>query len=391
MESLIELWDLIAQNPSQFADKLAWICGRCPPIDSVPAGSLRVRGHSLMQYSPPSFGSDSIASFFNDFLSYVNKDSELSSDFAMAVAEYMGEINFRPILPYDADKLVSTLLERFEISVPSSPPRELSSQRSANHFQSNERTCPGNEVSNASGSSSGEASRVTDEANSASSSKGLGMNGGSFAWKSNVDIFGAGAGFNDGGGSSAKYKQSVQIDPKLLEQVRAIAKEQLQSMKRDWTEQGQLLKVRIDTKLASSKRLLHGTLALLIEATEACLFSVLQKLRICEELFRSLLVGISQITLTRGGQLLRVLLICFKPLVLSTCALIHHLFALDTWGSSQDAMFESVLKTCCEIIEFGWSKGRSPVDIFIMGLATSIRERNDYEEEVGSLVWLRVL
>ncbi|CAK9170038.1 unnamed protein product [Ilex paraguariensis] len=35
MESMIELCDLIAQNPSQFADKLAWICGRCPPIDSV--------------------------------------------------------------------------------------------------------------------------------------------------------------------------------------------------------------------------------------------------------------------------------------------------------------------------------------------------------------------
>ncbi|KAL8060447.1 hypothetical protein ABFX02_02G025200 [Erythranthe guttata] len=46
-------------------------------------------------------------------------------------------------------------------------------------------------------------------------------------------------------------------------------------------------------------------------------------------------------------------------------------------------MFESVLKTCCEIIEFGWTKDRSPVDTFIMGLATSIRERNDYEEEDG--------
>lgn len=45
-------------------------------------------------------------------------------------------------------------------------------------------------------------------------------------------------------------------------------------------------------------------------------------------------------------------------------------------------MYESVLKTSCEIIEFGWSKDRSPIDTFIMGLATSIRERNDYEEEV---------
>ncbi|CAK9173243.1 unnamed protein product [Ilex paraguariensis] len=126
MESLIELCDLIAQNPSQFADKLAWICGRCPPIDSVPAGSLRVSRSQLIavlatarflfkcssfdgmrpkpavlgffrsipysfaqSFWPQSFG---IASFFKDFLSYVNKASELSSDFAMDVVEYMGEI-----------------------------------------------------------------------------------------------------------------------------------------------------------------------------------------------------------------------------------------------------------------------------------------------------------
>lgn len=209
----------------------------------------------------------------------------------------------------------------------------------------------------------------------------------------------------------------------------------MQIRKRDWTEQGSLLKIRINTKLSvyqaaarlqiksltsldsdgkSSKRLLHGTLALLIEAAEACLFSVWRKLRICEELFSSLLTGISQIAVTRGGQLLRVLLIRFKPLVLTICAQVNswlapgYLFYLvqlvancffplsfrimlkqaETWGSSQGTMFESVLKTSCEIIEFGWSKDRSPVDTFIMGLATSIRERNDYEEEVSSALLL---
>lgn len=49
-------------------------------------------------------------------------------------------------------------------------------------------------------------------------------------------------------------------------------------------------------------------------------------------------------------------------------------------------MFESVLKTSCEIIESCWAKERAPVDTFIMGLATSIRERNDYEEQVGCMV-----
>lgn len=46
-------------------------------------------------------------------------------------------------------------------------------------------------------------------------------------------------------------------------------------------------------------------------------------------------------------------------------------------------MFETVLKTSCEIIEFGWSKDRAPVDTFILGLATSIRGRNEYDEEVN--------
>ncbi|CAK9170037.1 unnamed protein product [Ilex paraguariensis] len=177
---------------------------------------------------------EAIQSF--DFLSYVNEASELSSDFA--VAEYTGEIvmsainnaggdlgvslsqNFHPILLSNANKLVSTLLDRFEISVPSSP-RELvsiapevsspqSSPLSANHYQSNERNSPGNEVSNASGSSSGDPSRVTDEATSALWSKGLVMKGGSLAWKSNVDIFGADVGFNDEGrGGSATYKRVV--------------------------------------------------------------------------------------------------------------------------------------------------------------------------------------
>lgn len=41
------------------------------------------------------------------------------------------------------------------------------------------------------------------------------------------------------------------------------------------------------------------------------------------------------------------------------------------------------MKTSCQIIESGWAKDRAPVDTFILGLATSIRERNDYDDEVG--------
>lgn len=46
-------------------------------------------------------------------------------------------------------------------------------------------------------------------------------------------------------------------------------------------------------------------------------------------------------------------------------------------------MFDSVLKTVCEIIEFGWAKDRGPIDTFIMGLAAGIREQNDDDDQVG--------
>ncbi|KAI8025784.1 Phosphatidylinositol 4-kinase alpha 1 [Camellia lanceoleosa] len=470
MEPLIELCDLIAQKPDQFADKLTWMCGRCIQPESLLAGSPRVSRAQLnavvalarflskcpnhidqrpeyvvseflrsipasfnQSFWPESFGTDSIASFYADFLGYVSKATELSSDFATDVAEFMGDIvmsavgnesgdlrisraflralsqSFLPILISDADKLVAYLLDHFVSDVP-------------NSFQSSPIIAsPQNHVS---GSSSSSASRESP------------MNGYSVTWKSSVDqlVTSIGSvGFNDGGGNAAGYKQlvvtfegepverlekqeiafkliahildKVFIDTKLLDQVMIIAKEQLQSMsaflkirKNDWNEQGTVLKARINTKLSvfqaaarlkikslaslncdgkSSKKLLLSTLALLVDNAEACLFSVWRKLRTCEELFNSLLSGITQIAITRGGQLLRVLLIRLKPLVLATCA------QADTWGNSQGAMFESVLKTSCEIIEFGWSKDRSPVDSFIMGLATSIRERNDYEEENG--------
>ncbi|KAL8556015.1 hypothetical protein ACS0TY_003722 [Phlomoides rotata] len=486
MESLVELCDLIAQNPQQFREKIAWICNRCPPAESMMTGSpmvSRSQLHAILavarflskcpnsdhetpkslilafyrsipssfnpKFWPQAFSPEAISSFFNDFLNYISKAAELSPDFATDLAGFTGEIviqtitnadssvsrvflsalclNFPPILPSDANKLITLLLDRFDIVVPSSPREPLattpdaasaqSSPMSANYYQS-----PGVSAE----SSSSAASK--DDA----SSRGIVVNGSgsSVAWKSNGDLlFSEGYG---GGGTPAHKKAAtlfeeesvenlekqdivfmlighiyskVAIDPQLMEQVRGIARDQLQSMlaflkirKRDWSEQGQLLKVRIHKKLSvyqaaarlqiktlasldtegkSSKRLLHGALALLIEAAEACLFSVWRKLRACEELFGCLLSGIYQAAVIRGGQLLRVLLIRFKPLVLATCA------QADTSGGSEGSMFGSVLKTCCDIIEFGWAKDRSPLDTFIMGLATSIRERNDYEEEDG--------
>lgn len=114
-----------------------------------------------------------------------------------------------------------------------------------------------------------------------------------------------------------------------------------QIRKREWSEQGPSLKAKINAKLSfyqsvarmktkslasldtdgkTSKRLVLEALAVLVDGADACLLSVWRKLRVCEELFCSLLGGIAQIAVTRGGQPLRVLLIRLKPLVLTACA-----------------------------------------------------------------------
>ncbi|KAJ4961690.1 hypothetical protein NE237_021600 [Protea cynaroides] len=505
MEALTELCDLISQSPSQFAEKLQWICCRCPPAGSLSVGSHRltrlhlnavlavarfiskcpnhhennprlhvleflqsIQGSFRQSFWPQSFGIDSISAFYSDFLGYVSKAAELSPDLAQDVAEFMGGIvisavaiandeagisrvflsavshNCPPMLPADAEKLVSCLLEQFSVVVPTTPREaalptsETSSSQSSplgsHYLQPNEGTSPGNEASNTSGSPSSSVSRVGDDVTSASS-RGTAVNGGTFAWRNSVDQLGLNFGSNDGGGAggAAMLRQQialfegesveslekqetafrllwhivdkVHLNAVQLDQIKMVSKKQLQSSvafikirKRDWTEQGAQLKARINKKLSvfraaahlhvktlasidsdgkSSKRLLLEALALLTDVVEACLLSVWRKLRICEELFSSLLNGVAQIAVSRGGQLLRVLFIRLKPLVLTTCA------QADAWGNSQGAMFESITKTICEIIEFCWSKDRSPVDTFLMGLATSIRDRNDYDEQDG--------
>ncbi|KAK9114010.1 hypothetical protein Syun_020807 [Stephania yunnanensis] len=520
MEALTELCDLIATNPSNFPDKIAWICSRSPPPSSLltvspritrsqlnavlaaarilsksaphaaPDARLRLVAIDFLQsipasfrhsFWPQSFQIDSISSFFNDFIGYVAKASEASPDFAEEVKSFVGGIVISaatpvnagggvvvcdagddddlgisraflmcisrkcpPISSSDAERLISCLLDQFSGTVPSSP-REFgvstseasSSSQNSPYYGTvgvqNGSSSPVHEISNVSGSSGSTVSRGVDDGTTASSRSTAGVNGVSVL--RNSAELGMNFGLSDGGGSTgttlrqqvnAFEEESVETLEKLeialrllghvvekvpvttgrLEQVRMLAKKQLQSLsvflkirKRDWTEHGALLKARINTKLSvyqaaawvqvkslasldsdgkSSKRLLLETLALFIDAAEACLLSVWRKLRICEELFSSLLDGISQIAVTRGGQLLRVLLIRMKPLVLTACA------QADTWGNCQGAMFESVTKTSCEIVEFGWSKDRAPIDTFVMGLAASIRERNDYEEQDGN-------
>ncbi|KAM3393858.1 hypothetical protein P3S68_002859 [Capsicum galapagoense] len=190
----------------------------------------------------------------------------------------------------------------------------------------------------------------------------------------------------------------VSVDTNLLESVRFIVGQHLQSMvaflkirKCDWLEKGESLKVKINAMLAayqttarlqikvlasldlngkSSVRLMHEALHFFIQAAEACLFSMWWKLRACEELFSSLLSGIFHAVVAHDSQMLGFLLKRIKPLVLETCA------QEETLGN-QGALFESVLKTIREIIKFGLDKDLSPIYCFIK----SIIEWTHYEEE----------
>jgi len=172
MEALIELCDLIAQNPSQFSEKLSWICGKCPPPEYLSAGSprvsrsqlnavlavsrflskchdssdlrpksvvvefLRAVPHSFTQsFWPHPFNVDSVASFFVDFTGYVSKAAKASLDFAEELTLFAGEViisaigeprssiaraflagvsqNYIPISSSDANRLVTCLIDQF--------------------------------------------------------------------------------------------------------------------------------------------------------------------------------------------------------------------------------------------------------------------------------------
>ncbi|CAJ1973096.1 unnamed protein product [Sphenostylis stenocarpa] len=498
MEALIELCDLIAQNPLQFADKLSWICDKCPPPEYLSAGSHRVSRSQLnailavarflsncpystdlrpksvvleflrsvpqsftQSFWPLPFNADSVASFFLDFTGYVSKAAKASPDFAEELSSFAGEIiisaigepsssvaraflaglaqNYVPISSSDGNRLLTCLIDQFSahaVSVTCTPKELLIAENSSSQSSplsvnqqplTNCNVSSGNE--NASGSSSSVASKAADDASTASS-RGV-VNGPHHVYRSSADQLALSLGLNDGtlGAVSSAQQvtsfeeesveflerqeiafkliahvlENVHIESALLEQIRLIGKKQIQSMsvflkirKRDWHEQGSLLKARINTKLSvykaavnlkikslsaldsdsrSVKRLVYEAVAILIDAAEACLLSGWRKLRSCEDLFSSLLIGVGQIAVARGGQPLRILLIRLKPIVLNVCA------QPDTWSNNQVTMFESVTKASCQIIQSCWNKERAPVDTYIMGLATSIRERNDYDEQ----------
>ncbi|KAM6557546.1 hypothetical protein CsatB_004565 [Cannabis sativa] len=431
MEALIELCDLIAQNPIQFSEKLSWICSQCPSPEDLVAGSasvsrsqinallavarllskcpdsinLRPRTlvleffHSILasfspSFWPQAFGTDAMASFFAEFLRYVCKAAELSPDFTAEIVEFTGEVvvsaisigggenlgisrvflmalseSFPPISDSDAEKLINLLLDQLpapghQVRSPVTPWEQIQANSEICSSQSSP-----NETNQISCSSTTSASSFEEKEETVES-----LEKQEIAFKLITHIL---------------DKVCSTDDQRVSKHIRLVVKKHLQSMivflkirKRDWTEHGSLLKAKLLVYKAavtlaikvlacfdSDEKLTHQTLTLFTNAAEACLFSVWRKLRMCEELFCSLLGGLSQIAITtRGAQSFCYLFSWLKHVVIDLCP--------------QGAMFESVMKTSCEIIECCWRSNEPHfVDTFIFGLVKSIRERNDEQVE----------
>ncbi|XP_019091150.1 PREDICTED: phosphatidylinositol 4-kinase alpha 1-like [Camelina sativa] len=406
MEALNELCDIIEKNPKQFLDKLPWICQQCPQPKQLRTESPRVSQshlnavlsvtrilsknldtsqndakfvvldflqalHSSFRRSfwPYSYTLESLSAFYLSFLGYVSclspefgtmvvelvmmsccgetesddRDQSISMAFLVAVSQH-----FPTIQQSDGDKFVTVLLHQF-------PADELSSKDVLLH----------------------KVASFEDESIECLEKQEI-----AFKLVTNVLC-------------------QVKLDSRLHLHVRAISKRQLQSMsaflksrRQDWNTQDPLLKTRVNAKLFvyqaaaqmeidslmsletdGKKRLILEALTLLIDTAEACFTSLWRNMKACKDLFISMLSGTAKIAAAEAGQPLRLFLTRLKPLILAVCA------QPDTRVSSQGNMFESVFRISCEIIESGWAKDQASVNAFIVGLASSIRERYDYEEQ----------
>ncbi|KAG8062307.1 hypothetical protein GUJ93_ZPchr0003g16800 [Zizania palustris] len=419
MEALNELCDLVAAHPDLLlADKLTWLSSRCAapaPAPAAPPRASRAHLHSLLALARllPAGGSSSPPP--PPLLAFLASRAFLSPSFwpqSFAPAPFLSRLlpllTAAPVSPAlssaisaallaaldGADPASTPLARAFLSAAASSPPSLLPADvapvaaRLLLEFADSEEAPPKakGKGDHTAGEENGGVREVVLRFEEEDTEE---LERKEVAFRLIVHMLGS--------EGSLESEKVAKVRNAAARQVRSLS-EFLKIRKRDWREQGVQLKTRINTKLLccqaavvvlvrsvssmdidnkASKDMLQQTLAWFIEATKSCILSSWRKLKICEELFCTLLNGISQITVSRGGQLLPVLLIPLKPLVVSTCS------QADMTGSSPGALFEAVTKLSCEIIEFGWTKDRALVDTFIMRLAAYVRERNDYEEEDG--------
>jgi len=242
---------------------VAKFLSQCPnPCDQRPQSVVLEFIRSISSsfrrgFWPQSFPNDAIASFYNDFFRYVSKAAKSSEDFAAEAADLIGEVtlsalsnasddsdeapicrlflialseNFPPVSETDAVKLVTLLLDKVPDAFPlpqngahSWSSSFQSSPASLNYFQANEHPSPGRKT-------------VADDIVSNGSTNGVGGNatGAGGLIKQQV------ASFEEETVESLERQEIAfklmgqilekgSIDTKLLEQVRQVAKRQLQS------------------------------------------------------------------------------------------------------------------------------------------------------------------
>ncbi|WZY96960.1 hypothetical protein YC2023_069289 [Brassica napus] len=358
--ALTDICEIIEENPINFSENLVWICRQCPHesasvsrshlnallavariisrnVDtSENHGKLAVLDflHAVpssfrRSFWPCSFTLESITEFYCAFLGYV---SCLTHEFGSEVVEITEEAigddvdvdpaisraflvalshnGFPSIQQSDGDELITMLLHQFSTNEKFSPDLEVASKGSFSVFRQ-------------------QVASFEDESVESLENQEI-----TFKLMAHV-------------------LDKVKVDSKLYDQLSCIAWRQLKSMsaflksrKQDWNDQDSVLKTRVDAKLfvyqaaakmkikslvsletdgKTYKKLAMETLTLLFDAAEACLTSVWRKMKVCEELFISLLCGISEMAVAKGRCLPHGLFVRLKPLVLAVCA------QPDTW------------------------------------------------------------
>ncbi|CAN6927714.1 unnamed protein product [Brassica oleracea] len=421
MEALTDICEIIEENPINFSENLVWICRQCPHESAIVSRShlnavlavariisrnvdtsenhgklavinfLQAVPNSFRRsFWPCSFTLESITEFYCAFLGYVSctslqfgtivveiaveamvsgDDVDTDRGISRAFLVALSQNGFPSIQQSDGDMLITVLLHKF----------------STNSVVHNEEFSHGLDVASNASCSGGSFSVFRQQVASSEDESIESLEKQEITFKLMAHVL-----------------DKVKVDSKLYDQVNSIAKRQLQSMsaflksrRQDRNDQDSVLKTRVllvyqaaakmkiksllslETDGKAYKKRAMETFTLLFDAAEACLTSVWRKMKACEELFISLLSGIAEMAVAKGRCLPHGLFVRLKPLVLAVCA------QPDTWVRDQRNIFESVSNICCEIIESGWAKDRALVNTFIVGLASRIRETNDYEDQVG--------
>ncbi|KAL6637045.1 hypothetical protein ACP70R_024617 [Stipagrostis hirtigluma subsp. patula] len=359
MEALNELCDLVAAHPDLLlADKLAWLSSRCgggaaPGAAAPPQRASRAHLHSLLALArllpARGAGAGAEAGPPPPLLAFLKSHAFLSPAFwpqSFAPAPFLSRllplIAGAPTSPALSSALSAALLAALDVADPASAPLAraflaaasaaaplpLLPADSAPVAARLLLEFPGSEEAPA--RAKGKVEDVAAEENGGGVKEAVrkfeeeeveALERKEVAFRLIVHLV--------GGEGGLESEQVGKVRNAAAKQVRSLS-DFLKIRKRDWREQGAQLKARINTKLLccqaavvvlvksvsamdldskASKDMLQQTLAWFIEATKSCILSSWRKLKICEELFCTLLNGISQITVSRGGQLLPVLLI----------------------------------------------------------------------------------